>query len=293
MSKKFNAGIFTVVLVLIAILGMALLTQRSPESVDVNGSVIQTPVTSKVAGDLSLNSSNVLLVERNENLDVLLDIKSDERIYPASLAKIMTAIVALENISDLDELVTLREEIFNPLYSANASMAGFSPGEKVRAIDLLFTNMTGLHNNDQYSTARDISVLLEYAIQSEIFFKILTAQRYTAKPTNLNAEGISFLSTLFSEMESPEFNGGTILGGKTGSTNEAGLCLASIAEKGARQFILVTCGAKAVNDSQELSPPLSAPGGLGRDTYGGSKTEELHIDDAFTVYNAIIITEGR
>ncbi len=61
------------------------------------------------------------------------------------------------------------------------------------------------------------------------------------------------------------FKGGSILGGKTGYTPEAGQCLASLAIKGGKYYILVTAGAN-----------------------GDNKTQKLHIDDAFTIYSSIL-----
>ncbi|MBU5426867.1 D-alanyl-D-alanine carboxypeptidase [Tissierella pigra] len=84
-----------------------------------------------------LYSSNAILISLDDN-EILLDKSSDERIYPASLTKIMTAIVAIENLPDLDEEIYLSEDMFEKLYSENASMAGFLPNEKVPAIDLIY-----------------------------------------------------------------------------------------------------------------------------------------------------------
>lgn len=63
---------------------------------------------------------------------------SEEKIYPASLTKIMTAIVAIENLPDLQEQIKLPQSMFQELYQANATMAGFQPDEQVRAMDLLY-----------------------------------------------------------------------------------------------------------------------------------------------------------
>lgn len=57
---------------------------------------------------------------------------------PASLTKMMTILLAVEALPDLDEPVTMREDIFAPLYAENASMAGFCPGETVTVRDLLY-----------------------------------------------------------------------------------------------------------------------------------------------------------
>lgn len=48
-------------------------------------------------------------------------------IYPASLTKIMTALLAIENTPDLDQPIRLTEELFSELYFRHASVAGFQP----------------------------------------------------------------------------------------------------------------------------------------------------------------------
>lgn len=50
----------------------------------------------------------------------------------------MTAIVAIEELKDLDQEITLTQEMFAGLYEQDATQAGFQPGETVRAIDLLY-----------------------------------------------------------------------------------------------------------------------------------------------------------
>lgn len=72
------------------------------------------------------------------NHTILMQKNSEEKIYPASLTKMMTAIVAIENLPDLKVKIKLTNSTFQGLYKADASMAGFQPGEQVRAIDLLY-----------------------------------------------------------------------------------------------------------------------------------------------------------
>lgn len=253
-----------------------------------------------------LYSSNAILISLEDN-EILLDKLSDERIYPASLTKIMTAILAIENLPDLDEMIHLSKDIFQELYSENASMAGFLPKEKVPAIDLIygvllpsgaecsiglanaiagseknyvklmnkraeelgmnethFTNSTGLHDTNHYSTVKDIAKLLEYALQNDIFREAYTSRRYTTKATNLHPDGITFQSTMFKKMDIEDVNNGNIEGGKTGYTGEAKLCLASLAKIDGKEYILVTANAD-----------------------GSPYTEQFNILDAFTVYNQI------
>ena len=57
------------------------------------------------------------------------------------MTKIMTVIVAIENLDDLDQEITLTQEMFQGLYEQDATQAGFQPGETVRAIDLLYGAM--------------------------------------------------------------------------------------------------------------------------------------------------------
>jgi len=250
-----------------------------------------------------INSQEALLIQLDDQ-EVLLDINSSQKIYPASMTKIMTAILAVENLSDLEELVFLGDEVFSYIYTADASMAGFQPNEEVRAIDLLygvllpsgaecsiglakrisgsednfvelmnqkakalgmedthFANVTGLHDDNHYSTVRDIATLLEYALQNDTFRQVFISHRYSTAATNIHTDGITFYSSMFQMMDGAEFDGGIILGGKTGYTGKAGQCLASLAEKDGTEYILVTAGAA-----------------------GTPQTEQLHIKDAHEIY---------
>ncbi len=265
---------------------------------------ITRPVVKEV--DLSgVNSSHAVLMTAKGG-KVLGELNGDERIYPASMTKIMTAIVAIEELDDLETGITLDAGIFPDLYSSDAMQAGFQPGETVRAIDLLygvllpsgaecclglaketagsekgfvelmnqkaqklgmdgthFCDTTGLHDPEHYSTASDIAVLLKYAIRNDVFREIIESSRHSTGITNVHPDGITYYSTLFKNLNDPSVTGGKILGGKTGFTNDAGLCLASFAQISGREYILVTAG---------------APGSTG---------EPLHIYDAVNIYNRL------
>jgi D-alanyl-D-alanine carboxypeptidase (penicillin-binding protein 5/6) len=110
----------------------------------------------------------------------------------------------------------------------------------------------------------DIANLFRYALSNETLYELVIKPRHSTASTDKHADGITFHSTLFSRMSDPAFEGGMILGGKTGFTDEAGLCLASFAIKDGRHYILATSGAMNVN-----------------------QTPVMHIDDALTVYSAI------
>lgn len=91
--------------------------------------------TKSFSGDLTF--SNGILIDLNSNT-VMASRGGDDRIYPASMTKIMTLIVAYENAESLDDTFTMTAEITDPLYLANASVAGFSVGEEVTVRDLIY-----------------------------------------------------------------------------------------------------------------------------------------------------------
>ena len=256
--------------------------------------------------DLSGIHSPYAVLMQKKGGKVIGEINSEERIYPASMTKIMTAIVALEELDSLDQEITLSQEMFADLYAQDAMQAGFQPGETVKARDLLygvmlpsgaeccvglanaiagseegfvelmnkkaeklgmdgthFCDSTGLHDPEHYSTVRDMAVLLKYSLGNEDFRAIITSSRHSTPGTNIHEGGITYYSTLLKNLPDPSVTGGQILGGKTGFTNEAGLCLASFAEIEGKEYILVTAGVQ------------------------GAAGEQYHIEDARTVYNRL------
>ena len=255
---------------------------------------------------LGTSSRHALLMDARTG-QVLARKRSGEEAAPASLTKMMTVLLATEALPDLDTPVTLPEDIFPALYKADASMAGFQPGETVTVRDLLygamlpsgaeccetlarevsgseeafvarmnqkaaelgmtgthFCNPTGLHDPEHVSTVRDMARLTEAALQNETFRKLFTTERYTVPATNCHPQGFTMHSTLLSQLDGTELHRGRILGGKTGYTGEAGLCLASLAEVKGREYILVTAGAG-----------------------GNHSTAPYHIEDAVTVYRRV------
>ena len=260
------------------------------------------------SNSLHLHSPYAILIRLNDNA-IMMEKRSGERIYPASLTKMMTAIVAIENLPNLQKEIKLTHYTFDGLYGANASMAGFQPGENVKIIDLLygillpsgaeacigianqiagseqdfvklmnqkaedlgmnnthFSNTTGLHDENHYTTVKDLADLLKYALQNDTFSEIFTSPRHTTRFTNKHPDGITFNSTMFQKLKNISVDGGNILGGKTGYTEEAGLCLASLAKEDGEEYILITAGAE-----------------------GNLQSEQYNITDALEVYNRLRI----
>ncbi|MCX2839910.1 hypothetical protein OQ279_17425, partial [Salinimicrobium sp. MT39] len=85
----------------------------------------------------NIASKNVYLLRLDQN-KVLYQKQPQKEISIASLTKIMTTLVAIEQLDEIHEPVTVSSEMFSKLYEENLSVAGFLPNESVRAIDLLY-----------------------------------------------------------------------------------------------------------------------------------------------------------
>lgn len=254
----------------------------------------------------SLYSANAILLDVKTG-KILAEKSSTDKIYPASLTKIMTVLVGAENMKDLQKEVTIPSEIQGALIENHASVAGFEMGEKVKAEDLLygailssgadccmtmarevagseeeylklmnkkaeelglknthFADVSGFHHEDNYSTVEDLAELLRGALENEEFYKVFTTNTYTTAATKEHPKGIELKSTLYKNLDTMEVTGGKILGGKTGYTEAAGLCLASLAQINGREYVLVTAKAD-----------------------GNLFTEGFHVKDAVNVYEQI------
>ena len=209
-----------------------------------------------------------------------------KKAYPASLTKIMTAIVALENIEDLSDLAPVDIETYREMISRNSSMAGFYGKEQVSYEDLLygtilssggeaanslaihvggsiddfvrmmndkamelgledthFTSPEGFHHEEQYTTAYDMAILLDYALQNDVFRQIFTSESYMTRETLDHPNGILLESTVLSKLKGIHQEGFEIIGGKSGTTYEAGLCWATLGIKDGKEYISIVMGA--------------------------------------------------
>lgn len=237
-------------------------------------------IPSVQAINLELYSKNAILYNLDEET-VLYEKNATERISIASMTKMMTAIVALEQIDDLDQTVTLTNQDFYGLEEANASVAGFEVGQKVTYRDLLyglllpsgadaalaltrttaggrdefiklmnekatslglkdthFMNETGLDEKGHYSTVEDVATFFKYALKNKDFEEIITTSSYTMSDKSFTVYG-----TIDKNKRRYGLKMDYLLGGKTGTTYDAGLCLASIALKDDVHYMLVTARA--------------------------------------------------
>ena len=265
-----------------------------------NGELDQySPAPEPVLAEITLSpdmlySPSAILADRETGIAIFAK-DGGVRAEPASVTKILTAVVAIELIDDLDATVTMRQRDFTDLYRLGASLSGFKVGETVAYRDLLYTLMlisgcdsayalannlcgglpafaevmnkkaaglglsdshfvdpSGLTAEGHYSSAEDTVIILDYALKNPIFRQILETRDYWVPPTNLTPEGREVSNSFFSRLDRSfeggyMDNGACLLGGKTGFTNAAGLCLATVGTFEGREYIAVIFGGPGNN----------------------------------------------
>ncbi|MBO5359527.1 MAG: D-alanyl-D-alanine carboxypeptidase [Clostridia bacterium] len=82
--------------------------------------------------------TEIFYIESLDTGTVLFEKNSLMRSAPASLTKIVTAIVALENCPDLETVITVKEECIRMLDGTGSSLAGLKPGEEISMKNLLY-----------------------------------------------------------------------------------------------------------------------------------------------------------
>lgn len=256
----------------------------------------------------NIYSNEAILID-GETGAVLDEKNPDTQAFPASVTKMMTLLIACEELTDYDEVCPLPREIYDTLYYQDLSTAGYECNEPVTINDLLyglmlrsgaecclglanriagseaafvelmnqkaaelgmtgthFTNCTGLHDPNHYSTVRDMANLLRAALENDKYREVFSTTVYTSTPTVTHPGGLTIYSTFSQGLSSMDFEGGSFIGGKTGFTSEAGLCLATAATINGHEYIFVTFGAYRAE---------------------GDTTSRLHTTDHINTYQAL------
>lgn len=238
----------------------------------------------------------------NCKYDIVMDIDSEnilygknieEKLYPASTTKILTAILTIESL-DLDKKVIVSDNAFNST-PYGSSVMGVKAGEIFTVEDLLyglmlpsgndaalvlaeavsgnvnlfvklmndkikdlelnnthFTNPHGFHDDNHYSTAKDMAILFKYCLQNDTFKKIISTLEYELTPTNLTDKSRILRNT--NRMCDPLYTdiyNENILAGKTGYTIEANGTFICYACKDDKNYIIGTFyGNQNINGKQ-------------------------------------------
>lgn len=241
-------------------------TQSTADSFAADLCVVTEDLLDDENVDMSLATAAVLFDLNNK--EVVYSKNAHERLHPASLTKIMTALVALKNGS-LDQVLTATDSV--TITEPGAQLCGLKSGDTMtldQALHILllnsandvamliaeniggtpehfvemmneealrlgatntnFLNPHGLTEEGHYTTAYDLYLIFNEAIQYEKFTEIIqmTSYQTTYFDGNGAAKELSFsTSNLFlrGDYQAPE--NVTVIGGKTGTTNAAGSCL--------------------------------------------------------------------
>src|SRR6056297_2100335 len=242
-----------------------------------------------IYGDLSLECKSNILIDA-ESGRVLYGNNENKKIYPASLTKLLTALTAIElgNLEDVlivddetpyevdgshialepGEEITLKDMLHGLLIASGNDVAdviskNYSSydgefielmNKKAKELGVLnsnFVNPHGLHDDNHYSTAYDLSRIAKAAYENQIIKDIVFKRKYTIDTTNIKKEKRNLISTnklligtgygnqiiinnLWVNMKYEGANGM-----KTGYTPEAGSCLIGSAERNSMSLISV------------------------------------------------------
>lgn len=244
------------------------------------------PKISNLEGDFDKTVNSALLINNTKN-EVLIADNPHAKIYPASITKLMTALIVLK-YAKMDDIVTIKEDIvFNetgvvkiPLqkgdkisvkdlfegllvYSANdcgvvlarhisGSVKKFATlmnkeAKAIGATNTHFMNPHGLHDDNHYTTAYDLYLMLKEVSQYEEFTKTIAKKSCTLSYTNQAGNPVkqTFPTTnLYINKTYALPADVTMIGGKSGTTSLAGSSLILLTQNAYdEQFISVIMGA--------------------------------------------------
>lgn len=230
-----------------------------------------------------ITAVSALVTERKTGT-VLFEKDIDSRVYPASMTKIMTCLLALERLR-LSDTVTVSATALENL-DKEGSTAYLSEGEQLPVQDLLyclmissaneaanivaenvsgsvpafvelmnsraaelgctathFANPHGLHDEDHYTTVRDLSKIAEAALADPVFRTICSTATYTVPATNLSEKRtLTTTNQLIHNKAGNPYYDSRVTGVKTGFTTPAGRCLIASAEDENLSLLSIVCG---------------------------------------------------
>ena len=233
------------------------------ESIETNSNDPQLPTINSRAYVVIDRKSNTILVGKNEN----------QKKKMASTTKIMTALVVIEhvNLSDIVEIskkaastggsrlglktgdkITISDLLYGLMMrsgnDAAVALAEYVAGsisdfanlmnEKANSLGLSNTHFVtphGLDEDEHYTTAYELALLSNYAMNNEIFAKIVGTKNYT-----ITINGYPKVLTNTNELLGV-LNG--VYGIKTGFTNGANRCLVTCCKRSNMDIICVVLGA--------------------------------------------------
>ena len=233
-------------------------------------------------------SPSCLLMEINTG-KILNEKNINEKMYPASTTKLLTAILAVENCK-LDDIATVSHNAIS-IVPDGYSTAYLKEGEEVSIENLLnvmlipsandaanvlaehisgsidefaklmnkkaeelgckntnFTNPSGIHDNNHYSTASDLAIIGRYAAQNKTISDICSKSYCSLPSSNAYLGSERFFYTTNSLLLDGSYSYEYATGMKTGYTGEAKDCIVATAYKGGVSYLVVILGGNENSD---------------------------------------------
>mgnify|MGYP003305041532 CR=1 FL=1 len=166
------------------------------------------------------------------------ELKPNEQISVADLLYCMMVGSANDAAAVLAEYVAGTQDAFVQKMNVYAQELGCTATQ--------FRNVHGLHDDQQYTTVRDMARILDKAVQSEQFVTYFSTVNYTIPATNLSeSRDLSSGNFLINNDNMEIYYDSRVIGGRTGVTQDGKRCLAASAEGNGLQVISIVMGAES------------------------------------------------
>ncbi len=158
----------------------------------------------------------------------------------------------------LDEVVTVRDLFYGTILPSGAdsalALATYVAGSHEAFVELMneklvqmglgetshFTNCVGVFDEEHYSTAYDMAVILKATVENPFCRDVMSAHTYTTSLTKEHPEGLLISNWFLRRIEDKDTHG-EVLCGKTGYVDQSGCCAASLGLDGdGRAYLCVT-----------------------------------------------------
>ena len=232
----------------------------------------------------NISSDAAILIENSTN-EIVFEKNSNQKLEPASVTKILTAILTIEN-TNLNDIVTVNSKAVSSIPDGY-SIADLKPDEKISIDSLLklllvhsandaanvlafhidgsieafanrmnekckklnmtntnFTNPSGMHDENHYSTAYDIAILMQYCSKNSSFKKYSNLKSCKIPATNKSEERFfNNTNKMILDNNQSQYYYPYIISSKTGFTSQAKHCLASVANNNNLSYTCVILSA--------------------------------------------------
>lgn len=233
-----------------------------------------------------------LVALENTNPDDVV-IVSRTALNSVAIGSVSAGLKAGEEITMRDLLYCMMVGSANDAAAVIAEYVGYSQEEFVtmmndRARELgcentVFLNPTGLTQEGQYSTARDLAKITEEALKNELFAQMFCAEKYTVPATNKVAERkIVTTNYLMSKETVKNQFDNRVTGGKTGALTTTDRSLIATAEYEGKRFLSVVMSAKGTVTADGLSVK----------TFGSFEETRVLLDFGFRQYSLMQVLQS-